>query len=251
MHSLYGTVLVLLLLFIMTASLLFRGIEVIDTWPLRISEKEVVLDAQDATPVVDAAGAGAGAGAADPSSFHPSIARIDEAISKGHTVLVLRSALILAAGYLVGVICMPLLDVFRLFDDRLGQGTSTAFDPILVASLLRLELQARMEASDLTKLIGAPTCWTYMVWHEGAKSVVVSRGRAIHVERLRPEPRMALLHGFISVEEAEHIMGLAKSSGLLHPSRVVNHDAEGGLAVVSSARTSESCKLCVLNRSIL
>lgn len=79
---------------------------------------------------------------------------------------------------------------------------------------------------------------------EGAAARLRFRAHQMHLRRLRPEPRIAIVHGFLSADEARRLIELAKASGALHPSRVVNHDADGANAVQSSARTSESCKLC-------
>jgi len=97
-------------------------------------------------------------------------------------------------------------------------------------------------ASDVTAFVDAPPEWTWLRWRTAADALtVVSRGRVLHARRLRPEPRMAYVSGFLSPEECEHIIALGRAGGELHPSRVVNYD--GGLGQLSPYRSSESCRV--------
>ena len=121
-----------------------------------------------------------------------------------------------------------------------------AISAAMATALLRLELSELGAASDLTALEGAPRAWTWLSWRSGADSItVVSRGRAVRAQRLRPDPRMAYLHGFLSAAECEHIIALGRNGGTLHPSRVVNYAGEVG--TISTARTSESCRVSACN----
>jgi len=108
--------------------------------------------------------------------------------------------------------------------------------------LLQLEMRVRGEPSDLSTVPGCPNRWLWVHWSDGGNgSTLVGRGRAIRVERLRPDPRMARVCNFFSADEAEHIIELARAS--LHPSRVVDYAATAGKGTLSDARTSRSCKV--------
>ena len=87
-----------------------------------------------------------------------------------------------------------------------------------------------------------PGPWMFVQWDESAsKTVMVARGRRIECSRLLRDPQMALLRGFASRAEAEHVIEVAKPH--LHPSRVVSYAKTGDAGVMSAARTSESCKV--------
>ena len=118
----------------------------------------------------------------------------------------------------------------------------TSLPAAAVAALLQLELNELGAASDLTALKGAPPEWTWLHWPSASDALtVVSRGRVLHVRRLRPEPRMAYVSGFLSLEECNHIIALGRNGGELHPSLVVNY--EGGQGERSPHRSSESCRV--------
>tara|TARA_B110001452_G_scaffold136717_1_gene113652 strand:+ start:128 stop:1282 length:1155 start_codon:yes stop_codon:yes gene_type:complete len=117
----------------------------------------------------------------------------------------------------------------------------TAFTAAEVAALLRVELACRGHASDLSQLAGCPRSWIWVSWPRPRGCCVVSRGHTMRVERLRPEPRMALVHEFLTPAECAHIIELARDR--LHPSRVVNYDPAAAVGEVTSGRTSHSCKV--------
>lgn len=118
----------------------------------------------------------------------------------------------------------------------------SALPATTVAVLAQLELSEMGVASDLTAIAGAPPEWMWLRWRTAADALtVVSRGRVMHARRLRPEPRMAFVSGFLSEAECEHIIQLGRSGGELHPSRVVNY--EGGKGELSPYRSSESCRV--------
>lgn len=150
------------------------------------------------------------------------------------------TALGLAAALLIGRERLSLLSVLRAF--AAAGCEITSLPTAVVGALLRLELAMTGAVSDLTQLPDAPSAWTWVRWRSGADSLtVVGRGRPIHARRLRPEPRMAYVRGFLSAEECAHIIELGRQGGELHPSRVVNYD--GDVGVRSEARTSESCRV--------
>ncbi|KAL1496403.1 hypothetical protein AB1Y20_016358 [Prymnesium parvum] len=197
------------------------------------------------------AAAAAGGAPLPPSAFAPHTSRLAAALSAGLHVRVLRTALPLAAAYLVGEARQLLLDVLRLLDAVAGKGSAVECAAWL-PSLLRLELSSRGEASEVSTLEGAPAGWAYVGWDDGAaRRVLVCRGRAIRATRVRPEPRLAVLDGFLSREEAAHVVAAARASGRLHPSRVVNYDATGETGVQCDARTSESCKISVKSDGVV
>ena len=193
--------------------------------------------------VSDAAAVLSDGDAAHPSAFKPALSAIAGVRSRGGTTLVLRPALVLAIGYLVKALRMPLLDALRLLDAQAGERTTALMSSDAIASLLRLELRTHKQVSDLSALADSPREWTWLRWHSEQCCVVVSRGRAITARRLRPEPRLAHLTDFVSADEAAHLVASAKASGLLHQSRVVNYEPGGDTGEVSKARTSESCKI--------
>ena len=160
-------------------------------------------------------------------------------------VLVLPPATILAAALLVA------RDRFTAAKALTSLGAHaipfTSLCEAEAAALLRLELSTLGAVSDLTTLEGAPREWTWLRWRISAASLsVVSRGHALAVQRLRPEPRMAFVSNFLTAEECTHIihLGVTGEGGQqLHPSRVVNHDLSGDTGRRSDARTSESCRV--------
>ena len=91
-----------------------------------------------------------------------------------------------------------------------------------VVALLRLELCCRDAASDVSLLPDYPAAWSSVSWARPGGSCVVSRGHAMRVERLRPKPRMALVHGFLSPEECATVIGRAR--GHMAPSVVVRSE---------------------------
>lgn len=122
-----------------------------------------------------------------------------------------------------------------------GTVDSKAFSVAEVAALLRVELSCRGHASDLSQLPGCPRSWIWVRWPRPRGCCVVSRGHTMRVERLRPEPRMALVHDFLTPAECTHIVELARDR--LHPSRVVNYNPKAAVGEVTSGRTSHSCKV--------
>jgi hypothetical protein len=155
-------------------------------------------------------------------------------------LLVLEPALVLAAALLV---VRERCELLSALDELAHAGCCVCSLPAdAAASLLRVELAARHAASDLSLLADAPPTWMWLGWRTAANALtVVCRGQPIQVRRLRPEPRMAHVRGFLSADECAHIIALSQASGEMHPSRVVNY--EGELGVRSDARTSESCKV--------
>ena len=111
-----------------------------------------------------------------------------------------------------------------------------------VAALLRLELCCRNVASDVSLLPNCPAEWIWVSWPRPGGSCVVSRGHAMRVERLRPSPRMALVHGFLSPEECAHVISRARDR--MAPSVVVrSEEARAHSGQVSGGRSSTSCSL--------
>lgn len=181
--------------------------------------------------------------AVHPRSFQPLLDMIAQELGCGRSLLVLPAALPLAAAFLVSRERLHLHSALYLLRSHAGEHMNPFLTPA-ISSLLRLEMSVHGEPSDLSSLEGGR--WAYTKWEESNAAVTVCRGRLIRAQRIRPEPRMAWLLGFITADEAEHIVWLAKGSGKLHPSRVANH--EGGDGVISMARTSQSCKLCAKSR---
>ena len=162
------------------------------------------------------------------------------------TLLFLRPALALAAAMVVVRERVSLLSTFKRLRDCFCLDALLAMPLSTIAALARLELSELGHASDLCSFPEAPREWTWLRWRTGADTLsVVSRGQHIAVRRLRPEPRMAYLNGFLSGDECAHIIQLGIDGGALHPSRVVKHDRkegeEGGER--TNARTSESCRV--------
>ena len=111
-----------------------------------------------------------------------------------------------------------------------------------VAALLRLELCCRNVASDVSLLPNCPAEWIWVSWPRPGGSCVVSRGHAMRVERLRPSPRMAMVHGFLSPEECAHV--IARARDRMAPSVVVrSEEARAHSGQVSGGRSSTSCSL--------
>jgi prolyl 4-hydroxylase len=153
---------------------------------------------------------------------------------------------VLVVAYLVAAQRLALVAAIELVASLAppdAQAAANWLDAKSVAALLRLELAVRGEASDVSALRECPREWVYLQWpRAAAEFTVVSRGRAIDVARLRPEPRLARVRGFLSAEEAAHIIGVARER--LHRSRVVAHEVgTGAVGMESKARTSWSCKV--------
>ena len=111
-----------------------------------------------------------------------------------------------------------------------------------VAALLRLELCCRNVASDVSLLPNCPAEWIWVSWPRPGGSCVVSRGHAMRVERLRPSPRMAMVHGFLSPEGCTHV--IARARDRMAPSVVVrSEEARAHSGQVSGGRSSTSCSL--------
>ena len=116
-------------------------------------------------------------------------------------------------------------------------------DTAAVTALYAHEARKFGGVSDLGALPRCPRRWQWMSWEDSAPACAAAacRGRLVRVTRLRPEPRVASLAGFLSADEAAHIVELARP--LLKRSRVINHAAEGDVGELSDARTSESCRV--------
>ena len=163
-------------------------------------------------------------------------------------LLVLPSAYVLAAAMLIIEEHAPLLAALeRLVACGCADGVRSLSE-VLMAGLLQLELAEHGSVSDLSALEAAPRSWTYVSWPDGPDGLaLVTRGQCVLARRLRPEPRMAYLRGFLSAAECAHIIRLGIDGGAMHPSRVVNHhpsktnNFDGGVQV--GARTSESCRV--------
>ena len=116
----------------------------------------------------------------------------------------------------------------------------------VIIALVRLEHSQLGAPSNLMALPNAPLKWAWLRWKTGPdRLAVLARGQLVNVRRLRPEPRMAHLEGFLSADECAHIIKLGLNGGELHPSRVVKHDRKEGEAggVITAARTSENCRV--------
>ena len=181
-------------------------------------------------------------GPVDPGAFKVSQRQIEEEASGGGATLALRPAMVLTAGYLVACSHMSLLDALQKLDGA-DEPIVNALSQRAVARLLSLERETHGVVSDLTPLRAFPREWGWLHWAAAERTTVVGRGHVFDVLRLRPEPRMAFAHGFLTAPECAHLVQVGTKSGALHPSRVVNHDATGDTGVRSTARTSESCKL--------
>jgi len=76
-------------------------------------------------------------------------------------------------------------------------------------------------------------------------------GHTMFVQRVSQAPRIALIEGFLTAEEADAAVAAALESGLLHPSRTAprkdgtsNTKTETNMpSLVSSGRTSSNCRL--------
>lgn len=163
-----------------------------------------------------------------------------EALRDCGAAAVPETALVLLLGYCVRCHGDPLLHWLQLFAEG-GGSLASALTDAEVAALLQLELACHGHASDLSALDGCPRSWVWVRWLRPRGCCVVSRGHTMRVQRLRPEPRMALVEGFLSEVECRHVIERARA--WLHPSRVVNHAAQGEKAQVSAARSSSSCKV--------
>lgn len=189
---------------------------------------------------------------ASPSALDDACSQIESVRQAGGVALVREPALALCVAHLVAYGRSRLADAISLVAAQLAacrnSESQTPAEPSAwlqqaeLCALLRLELHVRGQPSDLSTVLGCPSQWLWLHWSDGGSlSTVVGRGHVIEVERLRPDPRLAQLRRFCSATEAEHIIQLARAS--LHPSRVVNHSAHSGEALLSDARTSYSCKV--------
>ena len=189
---------------------------------------------------------------ADSPNLSAAVSHLPSADEK--PLLVLRPALALAAAWLIERARMPLLAIFECLSKCGCHSDLTSMPLATVSALVRLELSELGMASDLTALQDAPREWVYLKWRSAADSLaVISRGQLISVRRLRPEPRMAFVRGFLSESECAHIINLGKNGGEMHPSRVVRHDRKEGEAMgeSSSARTSESGRVSAMQDSVV
>lgn len=170
----------------------------------------------------------------------------------GGVVVLHTSALALSVAHLVVHGSQSLASAIALVESHLSSSEASWTTPLSepfvwlkqtqLCKLLQLEMRVRGTPSDLSLIPDCPKGWYWVHWSDGgANSTMVGRGRVIGVTRLRPDPRMARLHGFFSAAEADHIIQLARSS--LHRSRVVDHSGNGGEAQLTDARTSHSCKV--------
>lgn len=224
-------------------------------WPEHLC---VVAPPAGVEPAITFDEAAAAASLENVSALEAACAQISAVVGSGGVALVFNCAAPLCCAYLVASGRATLAESISLVAARLGAHAAPATPTLLQLSpppqqrfrwlgrealqaLLRLEMRVRGEASDLSTVPGFPLHWLWVHMTDGGdRTTLVARGRVIEVLRLRPDPRMALVRGFLSSAEARHIVELARAS--LHPSRVVNHEA-GGTAVVSDARTSYSCKV--------
>ena len=115
---------------------------------------------------------------------------------------------------------------------------SLALSQAEVAALLRLELCCHDAASDVSLLPDCPAAWRSVSWPRPGGSCVVCRGHAMRVERLRPKPRMALVHGFLSPEECATVIGRAR--GHMAPSVVVRSEEALTLTLTPTLTTDRS-----------
>jgi len=178
-----------------------------------------------------------------PASLHPdslrdACAEIEHIGLCGGVAACAAGSEALAVGYLVASGRARLADAIRAVAVKRVAGHSDSADPAdpadpepldgwlrddALPALLRLEMSVRGEPSDLSELGGCPARWCWTHWASGRQTTLVGRGRAVEVQRLRPDPRMARLRHFLTADEAAHIIALARAS--LRPSRVVNHGA--------------------------
>uniref|UniRef100_A0A061QQ30 Prolyl 4-hydroxylase n=2 Tax=Tetraselmis sp. GSL018 TaxID=582737 RepID=A0A061QQ30_9CHLO len=102
-------------------------------------------------------------------------------------------------------------------------------------------------SSTLAELLSAPR----LAPGGGARMCVVVEGHHMFVERMCSSPRIAVIEGFLTAEEADSAIVAAKQSGRMHRSRTApksdgrcNSWTEPSMpSLVSSGRTSSNCRL--------
>ncbi|KAK3240283.1 hypothetical protein CYMTET_49869 [Cymbomonas tetramitiformis] len=124
-----------------------------------------------------------------------------------------------------------------------------------LVQLVKKEIAIFGGPSDLRKAaICVPPAWQYIRWRANQESsnklqYISCHGLLLESTKVLNAPRMALVKGFLTKEEAGSIIDLARKK--LHPSRVVSHSNDGTLAEQISGRTSYSCKVTIRESKIV
>lgn len=128
-------------------------------------------------------------------------------------------------------------------------------NPSFMTQLVRHEMATTgAPPSDLRDFPSLPKPWRFVAWRDPLRQnqrFVSCHGRLMKVKQVSRHPRLAVIHNFISKEEAAAIVDVAAPE--LHPSLVVRHqtakrgDTAGGDTAVhgeaTAGRTSHNCRV--------
>ena len=128
-------------------------------------------------------------------------------------------------------------------------------NPSFMTQLVRHEMATTgARPSDLRDFPSLPKPWRFVAWRDPLRQnqrFVSCHGRLMKVKQVSRHPRLAVIHNFISKEEAAAIVDVAAPE--LHPSLVVRHqtakrgDTAGGDTAVhgeaTAGRTSHNCRV--------
>ena len=128
-------------------------------------------------------------------------------------------------------------------------------NPSFMTQLVRHEMATTgAPPSDFRDFPSLPKAWRFVAWRDPLRQnqrFVSCHGRLMKVKQVSRHPRLAVIHDFISKEEAAAIVDVAAPE--LHPSLVVRHqtakrgDTAGGDTAVhgeaTAGRTSHNCRV--------
>ena len=131
-------------------------------------------------------------------------------------------------------------------------------NPSFMTQLVRHEMATTgAPPSDLRDFPSLPKPWRFVAWRDPLRQnqrFVSCHGRLMKVKQVSRHPRLAVIHNFISKEEAAAIVDVAAPE--LHPSLVVRHhtepgadddaagdDAAGTAGEATAGRTSHNCRV--------
>lgn len=102
-------------------------------------------------------------------------------------------------------------------------------NPSFLIQLVQHEIKLRGAPSDLRGFPSLPPQWQFIRWQDplrAAVTLVSCHGRLLRVKRVSHHPRLYVVEGFLSREEAAQIRAVAAPE--LHPSLVVRHERGDG-----------------------